>query len=44
VTPGDIAATIYWRFGIDHTLHAHDRLNRPHRLAIGEPIDKLFST
>jgi uncharacterized protein (DUF1501 family) len=44
VTPGDIAATIYWRFGIDHTLHVHDRLDRPHRLAIGEPIDKLFST
>ena len=44
VTPGDIAATIYWRFGIDHTLHVHDRLDRPHRLATGEPIDKLFST
>ena len=43
VTPGDIAATIYWRFGIDHQTIIHDHLNRPHRLAIGEPIRQLFA-
>ncbi len=42
VTPGDLAATIYWRFGIDHTTHIYDHFNRPHRLAIGEPIKQLF--
>lgn len=43
VTPGDIAATIYWRFGIDHQMIIHDHLNRPHRLALGEPIKQLFA-
>jgi len=43
VTPGDIAATIYWRFGIDHRILIHDALGRPHRLATGEPITSLFS-
>ena len=43
VTPGDIAATIYWRFGIDHQTIIHDHLGRPHRLAIGEPIKQLFA-
>ncbi len=42
VTPGDIAATIYWRFGINHSVDIHDPLGRPHRLAMGEPIRKLF--
>jgi hypothetical protein len=42
VTPGDIAATIYWRFGINPASEIHDPLGRPHRLAIGEPIRKLF--
>ncbi len=26
VTPGDIAATIYWRFGIDHQTIIYDHL------------------
>ncbi len=42
VTPGDIAATIYWRFGINPDTSILDPLGRPHRLAIGEPIRKLF--
>ena len=42
VTPGDIAASIYWRFGINHSVDLHDPLGRPHRLAIGEPLRKLF--
>ena len=42
VTPADLAATIYWRFGIDPKTIVHDQLGRPHRLAEGEPIQKLF--
>ena len=41
-TPGDLAATIYWRFGIDHAAEIHDQTGRPHRLAAGEPIKQLF--
>ncbi len=42
VTPGDLAATVYWRFGLDPTGDMHDRLGRPHRLAEGTPITALF--
>ena len=42
VTPGDIAATIFWRFGIDHAAAIHDQTGRPHRLTAGEPIRQLF--
>ena len=42
VTPGDIAATIYWRFGLDHSADIHDQTGRPHRLTTGEPIHQLF--
>jgi hypothetical protein len=43
VTPGDLAATIFWRFGLDPTTLIRDTLNRPHRLAEGEPLRALFS-
>jgi len=42
VTPGDLAATIFWRFGIDPAAEIHDQTGRPHRLASGEPIKRLF--
>ena len=42
VTPGDIAATIYWRFGIDHTAMIYDQIGRPHRLSTGEPVRQIF--
>ena len=42
VTPGDLAATIFWRFGIDHAREIHDALGRPHRIATGEPIRAIF--
>ena len=42
VTPGDLAATIFWRFGIDSTTELHDASGRPFRLAGGEPIYGLF--
>ena len=43
VTPGDLAATIFWRFGLDIRQEIHDPLGRPHRLATGEPILGVFS-
>lgn len=42
VTPGDIAATIFWRFGFDPATEIHDQTARPHRLATGEPIKSIF--
>jgi hypothetical protein len=44
VTPGDIAATIYWRFGFDPATEIYDQLQRPHRLAPGEPIRAIFDS
>jgi hypothetical protein len=44
VTPGDLAATIYWRFGLDPAAEIHDHSGRPHRLAAGEPIKRLFTS
>jgi hypothetical protein len=43
VSPGDLAATIFWRFGLDHAAEIHDPTGRPHRLAAGEPIQRLFA-
>jgi len=42
VTPADLAATIYWRFGLDPRAEIHDRTGRPHRLADGKPLKSLF--
>ena len=42
VTPADLAATIYWRFGIDPKREVHDRTGRPWRLAEGQPMRELF--
>jgi hypothetical protein len=43
VTPGDLAATIFWRFGFDPATEIHDQTGRPHRLATGEPLRRLFA-
>jgi hypothetical protein len=43
VTPGDLAATIFWRFGLDPKTEIHDLTRRPHRLAEGEPLHRLFN-
>jgi len=43
VTPGDLAATIFWRFGFDPSTEIHDSLSRPYRLAAGEPLRRLFA-
>ena len=42
VTPADLAATIFWRFGIDPATEIHDLTGRPYRLADGEPVRRLF--
>jgi hypothetical protein len=38
-----VAATIFWRFGIDPELEVRDQTGRPFKLAEGQPIRKLFS-
>ena len=42
ITPGDIAATLFWRFGIDPDLEITDPLGRPFPVATGQPIRALF--
>jgi hypothetical protein len=42
VSPADLASTIFWRFGIDPTIEIHDPINRPFRLADGQPLGMLF--
>ena len=42
VTPADIAATVFWRFGLDPASEISDRTGRPYRLADGQPIRSLF--
>lgn len=44
VTPADLAATIYWRFGLDPIQHIHDRTGRPWKLSEGEPMRRLFTS
>jgi len=43
VTPRDLAATLFWRFGIDPEHEIHDVFGRPFRLATGRPLQSLFS-
>ncbi len=42
VTPADLAATIYWRFGIDPATLIYDPTGRPFKLSDGKPITELF--
>jgi hypothetical protein len=42
-TPGDLAATLFWRFGVDPTQEMRDGTNRPYPLADGKPLRGLFS-
>jgi hypothetical protein len=43
VTPGDLAATLYWRFGIDPATEIRDLTGRPYHLAEGQPLRRLFT-
>ncbi len=42
VTPGDLAATLFSRFGIDPATEIHDITGRPYRLAEGRALAGLF--
>jgi hypothetical protein len=42
VTPADLSATVFWRFGFDPATEVLDQTGRPFRLSEGEPIRKLF--
>jgi hypothetical protein len=42
VTPGDLAATIFDRFGIDPKTEIRDASGRPYHLADGEPLRRLY--
>ena len=42
VSPGDLAATMFWRFGLDPTAEVRDLTGRPYRLADGQPLRRLF--
>ncbi len=43
VTPADVAATVFWRFGIDPAAEVHDQIGRPFKLAEGRPLQELFA-
>jgi hypothetical protein len=43
VTPADLAATIFWRFGLDPATDIHDLTGRPWKIADGTPIQQLFA-
>lgn len=43
MTPGELAATLYWALGIDPHTEVHDQLGRPFTLAAGEPVHELFA-
>jgi hypothetical protein len=42
VTPAELAATVFWRFGLDPATEIIDQTGRPFRLAEGEPIRRIF--
>ncbi|MSR55305.1 MAG: DUF1501 domain-containing protein [Gemmataceae bacterium] len=43
VSSGDLAATLFWRFGLDTETEIKDLTGRPYRLADGEPLRGLFA-
>jgi Protein of unknown function (DUF1501) len=42
VSPADLAATIFWRFGLDTRRELVDLTGRPYKLADGQPFRTLF--
>jgi uncharacterized protein (DUF1501 family) len=43
ITPADLAATLFWRFGLDPRKELMDLTGRPYKLAEGQPIQSLFA-
>jgi hypothetical protein len=42
VTPGDLAATLFWRFSLDPAQEMYDLTGRPYKRADGRPIGAVF--
>ena len=42
VSPGDLAATLLWRFGLEPSTEVRDLSGRPYPLADGRPIRSIF--
>ena len=43
VTPADLAATLFWRFGLEITREMIDLMGRRYQLADGQPVRALFA-
>ncbi|MFO0841072.1 MAG: DUF1501 domain-containing protein [Gemmataceae bacterium] len=43
VSPADVAATVFWRFGLDPASVLRDQTGRPFTLSEGQPIRRLFA-
>ena len=43
VSPADLAATLFHRFGLDPAREVNDLTGRPYRLAEGQPLQAIFS-
>jgi hypothetical protein len=43
VGPADLAATLFWRFGLDPATEIVDGTGRPYKLAEGRPVPGLFA-
>ena len=43
VSCGDLAATLFWRFGLDLGHKFYDLIGRPVPLAAGRPLERLFA-
>jgi len=43
ITPADLAATLFWRFGLDPRKEMSDLTGHPYKRADGQPIDGLFA-
>ena len=43
VGPADLAATLFWRFGVDPATEMMDGMGRPYKLAEGTPVKALFA-
>jgi Protein of unknown function (DUF1501) len=42
VTPADLTATVFWRFGLNSAMEIHDQTGRPYHLSDGTPLRRLF--
>ncbi len=43
ITPADLAATLFWCFGLDPRKEMSDLTGRPYKLADGQPFERLFA-